>query len=195
MAKNIMNIRTFGDLASAVFVAPKGTTLPTDITTALNASFVELGWMAEDGIEETQTADQAEFTAWQGSTVVKRKRTKVGKTYTFQCLETNATTTGLAFRGQTPTITGAAGALGAELAAILPIQGINDDRAWVISVVDGAVTERHVIPAGDYTLTGSTQYQAGNMKILTFEITVLGDGAYVLTNHPAVTGDTTITSY
>ena len=39
MAKNIMNIRTFGDLASAVFVAPKGTTLPTDITTALNVSF------------------------------------------------------------------------------------------------------------------------------------------------------------
>ena len=193
MAKNIMNIRTFGDLASAVFVAPKGTTLPTDITTALNASFVELGWMAEDGIEETQTADQAEFTAWQGSTVVKRKRTKVGKTYKFQCLETNATTNGLAFRGQAPTISGAPGAKVAK--TDFKDQAINDDRAWVISVVDGAVTERHVIPAGDYTLTGSTQYQAGNMKILTFEITVLGDGAYVLTNHPAVTGDTTITSY
>ena len=193
MAKNIMNIRTFGDLASAVFVAPKGTTLPTDITTALNVSFVELGWMAEDGIEETQTADQAEFTAWQGSTVVKRKRTKVGKTYTFQCLETNATTNGLAFRGQTPTITGAPGAKVAK--TDFKDQAINDDRAWVLSVVDGAVTERHVIPAGDYTLTGSTQYQAGNMKILTFEITVIGEGAYVLTNHPAVTGDTSITSY
>ena len=193
MAKNIMNIRTFGDLASAVYVAPKGTTLPTDITTALNASFVELGWMAEDGIEETQTADQAEFTAWQGSTVVKRKRTKVGKTYTFQCLETNATTNVLAFRGQAPTISGAPGAKVAK--TDFKDQAINDDRAWVISVVDGAVTERHVIPAGDYTLTGSTQYQAGNMKILTFEITVLGDGAYVLTNHPAVTGDTTVTSY
>ena len=193
MAKNIMNIRTFGDLASAVFVAPKGTTLPTDITTALNVSFVELGWMAEDGIEETQTADQAEFTAWQGSTVVKRKRTKVGKTYKFQCLETNATTNGLAFRGQTPTITGAPGAKVAK--TDFKDQAINDDRAWVLSVVDGAVTERHVIPAGDYTLTGSTQYQAGNMKILTFEITVIGEGAYVLTNHPAVTGDTSITSY
>ena len=63
MAKDYQNIRVFGDLASAVSVAPKGTTLPVDIATALNASFVEVGWLAEDGIEETQTQDQAEFTA------------------------------------------------------------------------------------------------------------------------------------
>ena len=193
MAKDYQNIRVFGDLASAVSVAPKGTTLPVDIATALNASFVEVGWLAEDGIEETQTQDQAEFTAWQGSTVVKRKRTKVGKTYTFQCLETNAVTNGLANRGQAPTITGAAGAKVAK--TDFKNQTVNDERAWVLAMVDGAVTERHVIPAGDYALTGSTSYQAGNMKILTFEITVIGEGAYVLTNHPAVTGDTTITSY
>jgi len=193
MAKNIMNIRSYGDLASGVYVAPKGTTLPTDVTTALNASFIDLGWLHEDGIQEAQTADNVEFTAWQGSTVVKRKRTKVGKTYTIQCLETHATINGLANRGQAPTISGAAGAKVAK--TDFKDQAINDDRAWVISVVDGAVTERHVIPAGDYTLTGSTSYQAGNMKILTFEITVIGEGAYVLTNHPAVTGDTTVTSY
>ena len=68
MAKNIMNIRSYGDLASGVYVAPKGTTLPTDVTTALNASFIDLGWLHEDGIQESQTADNVEFTAWQGST-------------------------------------------------------------------------------------------------------------------------------
>lgn len=193
MAKNTMNIRIYGDLASGVYVAPKGTTLPTDLVTALNASFKEIGWLAEDGVGEAQTGDTATFIAWQGSTVVKRKRTQAQKKFTFECLEENAETMGLKYRGKTPTITGTDGAKVAKYD--FADQNVTDERAWVIETKDGSVVKRHVVPAGAYEISGTQPHAATGITTLTVEITVIGDGAYELTNHPGVTGDTTITSY
>lgn len=193
MAKDYQNVRMYGDLTSGVFVAPKGTTLPTDLATAPAAAFLELGWLAEDGVAEAISADTVEFHGWQGSTLLKRKRTKAGKTFTFQCLEENAATMGLKYRGQVPTVTGAAGAKVAKLE--YKNQNVTDERAWVIDAHDGLVKHRHVIPAGAYEVTGTVEYQAANMTILTVEVSVIGEGAYELTNNPAVTGDTTVTSY
>lgn len=192
MAKNTMNIRMFADSASAVFVAPKGTTLPSDFS-APAAGFVEVGWITEDGVAETQSGNVAEFTAWQGSTVVKRKRTQAQKKFTAEFTEENVVTMGLKYRGQVPTITGAAGSKIAKYT--FTDQNVTDERAWVIDLLDGAVKHRHVIPAGDYQITGPATASAAGVMSYPVEITVIGDAAYELTNNPAVTGDTTITSY
>lgn len=54
----------------AVFVAPAGTTLPTDATTALNEAFQCLGFISEDGSEQEISDDNQDFKAWGGDKVL-----------------------------------------------------------------------------------------------------------------------------
>ena len=55
----------------AVFVAPSGTTLPTDATTALdNAAFKCLGFISEGGSEQDISDDNQDFKAWGGEKVL-----------------------------------------------------------------------------------------------------------------------------
>ena len=52
----------------AIFVAPLGTTLPTDATTAKNGAFVELGYVSEDGVTNSNSTNSADIKAWGGDT-------------------------------------------------------------------------------------------------------------------------------
>lgn len=54
----------------AVFVAPKGTTPPTDATTALASAFECLGFISEDGAEQENSDDVQDFKAWGGDKVL-----------------------------------------------------------------------------------------------------------------------------
>lgn len=181
MAKNLDNIRIYDGEAGAVFVAPKGTTGPTDLT-APPAGFAEVGWISEDGIDESLDQSAEVFRAWQGAKVVRRKVTQSERTFRFQALEENLVTHGLKYRGQTPTIVG-------EVARTeVKNQTAQDTRAWVFDVLDGDVHKRFVVPSGDYTMTGAIQYRNSSMTIHEFEVTPTGD--YIeLTNDPAITGE------
>ena len=48
------------------FAAPTGTALPTDVTTALNAAFVEHGLISEDGLTDTEEIDSNDVVAFGG---------------------------------------------------------------------------------------------------------------------------------
>lgn len=61
-----------------VLVAPLGTVEPTDVTTAFNASFKELGWVTEDGVSVTPSVDTNDIMMWQSITPVKRPITGMG---------------------------------------------------------------------------------------------------------------------
>lgn len=72
----------------ALYWAPTGTTLPTDATTPLNAGFLNLGYVTEDGLTATVTEDGDDIKAW-GPEVVGRSQTGYAKVYTFALLETS----------------------------------------------------------------------------------------------------------
>lgn len=57
-------------VGGAVSVAPVGTTLPTDATTALNVAFVNLGTISEDGFTNMITRNSTDIKAWGGATVL-----------------------------------------------------------------------------------------------------------------------------
>lgn len=64
----------------AVFVAPFGTSLPTDATSTLDSKFENLGYISEDGVSNNNTREAEEIKAWGGDTVLSPQ---TGKTDTF----------------------------------------------------------------------------------------------------------------
>lgn len=71
----------------ALFWAPAGTVLPTSADVALNAAFVNLGYVTEDGLTSTVAEDGDDIKAW-GPETVGRSQTGYAKTYVFNLLET-----------------------------------------------------------------------------------------------------------
>lgn len=78
-----------------VNVGPLGTAMPTDVTTALNAAFSEVGYIDEDGVQITPSTETNDINAWQSATPVKIVQTTVGLELQFTMLQTNPAATGL----------------------------------------------------------------------------------------------------
>lgn len=53
-----------------VFRAPVGTTLPTDALTALNSAFVDMGYISEDGVTNSNSPESEIIKAWGGTPVL-----------------------------------------------------------------------------------------------------------------------------
>ena len=56
--------------AGALYWAPLGSTLPTDATTALDAAFLPLGYVSEEGLTNSNSRDNDEIHAWGGDAVL-----------------------------------------------------------------------------------------------------------------------------
>lgn len=174
------NVRVYGDLDSAVYVADKGSTLPEDLS-APGDGFTELGWLSEDGIGDNRSEDAQTFRAYQGGTIVRRKTTSVEDTITFQCLEETATVLGLRYAGQEPEV--------ADGVARIKVQNqtAENARAFVIDVTDNGITKRYAIPVG-HVGTGAVAHSNSAMTVYEFTITIQGDYE-IITDSPGVVGE------
>lgn len=74
-------------VGGAIFVAPKGTALPTNATTALAPAFVNLGYASEDGLVNSTETDSNDINAWGGDTVLS-VQTSYKETFTVNLIET-----------------------------------------------------------------------------------------------------------
>lgn len=74
-----------------VYIAPKGTTLPTDGTTALAAAYKNMGYISEDGYVQSVSTDTEEVQAW-GGDVVLTAQSSYSETHTVNFIETNVNT-------------------------------------------------------------------------------------------------------
>lgn len=57
-------------IGGAVYVAPAGTTLPTDATTALDSAFKSLGYISDSGLVNSNTLSSNTVKAWGGDEVL-----------------------------------------------------------------------------------------------------------------------------
>lgn len=74
-----------------VYIAPSGTTAPTDVTTAWAVGWDAVGLLdGAEGFTEAQENDTKETYAW-GSILVKRSKSKHKRTWKFVALEDNET--------------------------------------------------------------------------------------------------------
>lgn len=74
-----------------VYIAPAGTTLPTDGTTTLAGAYVNMGYISEDGYVQSIETDTEEIKAW-GGDVVLTAQSSYKETHTVNFIETNVNT-------------------------------------------------------------------------------------------------------
>lgn len=178
MAKVRSNVRVYGDLSSDVFLAPKGTTLPTTVTADPPAPFVSLGWLSEDGIDFDVSTDSEKFKAWQGGATIRVKTTGTEKTITFQALEETPGVTALFFDHGAPTVTTGVAKID------LPEAVGTVERAAVFKFVDGDVTKLLCCELIQITDRGTISHSNSDMTLYEFTAEIIGD-SYILTNNPA----------
>lgn len=85
MANSAANVRVGAN--GAVFIAPDGSTLPTDLATALDAAFLDVGFVSEDGVKFTETKETFGIPAWQSMYDVRRLVERYTTKIEFEMLE------------------------------------------------------------------------------------------------------------
>lgn len=84
---------TVGSAAAtgAIWVAPKGTSLPTDATTALGSAFELLGFTSDAGVTISESSSSQAIRAWEGRMEVYNVRTEYTESIAFTPIQCNET--------------------------------------------------------------------------------------------------------
>lgn len=180
MTLTAANVRV--GVTGSVYTAPTGTALPTTVGGALNAAFIDLGYISEDGVTTSTSTDTNDIKAWQNGDIVRKVMTSHDFTMAFTMLETNENTLAVYYGNFTH---GAGAASGT--AQVKGVQGYRGE--WVVNVVDGTDLIRVVVPDGQVTDRGDVVYVNGDP--IGYEITVTcypdtsGVKAYIYTETTA----------
>ena len=162
-------------LGGAVSVAPAGSALPTDASTALDAAFKGLGYCGEDGLVNSNYQSITDIKAWGGEKVLGIQEEK-SYTFTFKLIEVLNVEVLKAVYGAS-NVTG-------TLTTGITVKANADDpdeQSWVFDMQmrDGAL-KRIVVPFGMITELGDISYT--DSDAVGYEIT--------LTAYPDNTGQT-----
>lgn len=146
-------------VTGAVYLAPLGTTLPTDSSTALDEAFENVGYLSEDGITETPEEDTTEIRAWQNGDIVRRVLTSHEIQYGFTMIESNEHSLKAYY--------------GNYSAGDIQITGEQLPRqCMVIETIDEGQIRRRVVPVAQVTERGEVSLT--NSDATGFEVTITG---------------------
>lgn len=151
---NVENVSVGKPMADgAIFVAPAGTTVPTDATTALSEDFVNVGFISEDGVTNEVETDSEEIKAW-GGDIVLTPMTSRSEKFGFTMIETNETSMKLVYGADNVTV-GEDGALS--------IKHNGKEREEYVVVIETLFgkdrVRRNVIPRGKVLEVGEIAYK------------------------------------
>lgn len=89
----------------ALFVAPAGTAVPTDATSALDAAFKNLGYVSDAGLTNGVETNVQDVYSWGGDNVLS-DQTTYAEMFTFNLIETNAEVAKLYYGSDNVTVSG-----------------------------------------------------------------------------------------
>lgn len=166
-----------------VYVAPLGTTLPTDVTTALNAAFVSVGFISEDALVEQLNITTERLRAWQRPVGIRSLTTEVEWTFQFGMLETSPLVLDLYYGGAETDVTGGVASTG------ILAWPTSTQRAMVVEIEDGDVITRYAIPVTEIGDREEVNHTNTEGTIWGVTVNVMGSDldqmAFRYTNDPA----------
>lgn len=154
-------------VSGAIYRAPLGTSLPSDATTTLGAGYVELGYVSEDGLVNTNSPETENIKDWGGTDVLN---VLTEKTDEWQCTLIEVLNVNVL-----KAIYGANNVSG-TLATGITVTANTDEQEEAIWVVDmvmrNGVLKRVVIPNGKISELGDITYKRD--EAVGYEITLTG---------------------
>lgn len=142
-------------VGGAIFVAPLGTELPTDATTALDVAFENVGYISEDGVVNTNSPDTDTIKEWGGASVGKIDNGK-DDTWQFTMIEAlNLAALKLVYGPDN---------VSGTLKEGITIKANSNEQADVCMVIDmilkGGALKRVVLPSAGVSEVGEVTYAA-----------------------------------
>lgn len=178
---------TSTDKSGYIWVAPLGTTLPTDATTDLVKEFVGLGYLSEDGLTEPASFEPGDNIVAAGGDTVAQADPTFSKTWTGTCIEAlNEDLLKVAYGYSNVTVTSSDAAN--NFITIKEQAGDIEHHVIVIDeMLKGGRRRRNVMPDATFLITGDISHV--HTALVNFEFTIT---AYPTADNPAQTQYITI---
>lgn len=166
-----------------ILVAEVGTAAPADITEAASASWVELGYVSDEGVTFTVGKEIEDVNAWQSFFPIRKLMTAMTGDLAYELIQWNRDTVPFAFGGGEVTEP-SAGSYHYEP----PEPGVLDERAMAVEFVDGLFIFRIFVPRGLVSEDVETAINKAPNSVLPINFSALGDEGvkpwYLDTNAP-----------
>lgn len=141
-------------IGGAISRAPLGTALPTSATETLAGGFVNLGYISEDGLTNSNAVERESYNAWGGDQVLSAMKGRADN-FQFTSIEALNTEVLKAFYGDA----NVAGTLAAGITVTANANEIGG-YVWVVDMIlRGGALKRVVIPDGVLSATGDVVYR------------------------------------
>ena len=156
-----------------VLSGPTSASAPTNTGPGAPAGFVNLGFVSDEGISESNPQTMEEIRAFQRSAVIRRVVTAGEQTVSFTLLQTNAAVLAEYYGGT----------VSADGSIIVNNLRARPIRSYIIDVIDGTQIMRTYIPRGQITEVGELVYAAGqpigyNVTVTAYDVPSI-DGSSV----------------
>ena len=170
MANLVQNVVAGKPLATGgILSGPKGSPLPTDVSSTIDASIVGVGYISDDGVSESMSRETDKIKAW-GGDVVKIVQSEHSVTYQYTMIEAARAEVNREVYGE-PNVaaTVATSAHGNQLAVKVTAEQL-PHMVRVIEIKDGDARLRVVLPDSQITEVGDVTYQ--DASIIAYPVTV-----------------------
>lgn len=177
MVNMVKNVVTGKPLATGgILSGVLGATLPTDSTTALDPSLSAIGYVSEEGLQETTNRDTERVKAW-GGDVVKVLQTEHSVQWSYSMIEALRAQVNEEVYGEANVTTTAATASTGTLLVVAVNSEQLPHKARVFEIRDGDAKIRVVGPDTQIVSVGDITYADNDIVMYQVEVEAFNDAA------------------
>jgi hypothetical protein len=156
-------------VSGAVYVAPVGTTAPTDPYSSWGAGWIDCGYVTEDGLTEALNESRQEFKAWGYNAAIRTQVTDRTSTFKVTFQQTSYLTASLFYGVDAADMT-SSGSGGTQYLSFNEAQ--NSEPMYYalgMDVLDGDHPKRIVVARAEVTEKGDLVYKSDS--VVSYELT------------------------